>query len=164
MKLFSCIFLAVFYFYGFTSADFDPKNWKSTAHVGFRPIPEARDKFNSNTCTSLEFKGIPVIKQYVYPPSQVTGKLSVKLDSKEKQTYRLVISKIGDRYYWATRENREMVLTILGVYLNYIAIDGSGYVRVIMPRANKIVGFKYDYVEFLFNQMGAITYFGLKED
>ena len=63
-----------------------------------------------------------------------------------------MISKIGDDYYWASRENNKMVRIESGAFITYLAANGSGYVRVIQPgmkQAAALMGeteARFDYV------------------
>lgn len=78
----------------------------------------------------------------------------------------VVISRIGDRYYWASRENKEMVRREFGAFITYIAVDGAGYVRLIAPGMKKAASLlgpseeKFDYVEHLTMGLRSITYYG----
>ena len=45
----------------------------------------------------------------------------------------VVISQIGDNYYWASRENTPLVAIDAGAFVTYFAVNGRGYVRVIKP-------------------------------
>jgi len=56
-----------------------------------------------------------------------------KLARKDAANLKCVISKIGAKYYWASRENKEMFREESGAFTTFFAIDGSGYVRVIFP-------------------------------
>ncbi len=77
-----------------------------------------------------------------------------------------VISRIGDDYYWASRENTEMVRLERGAFITYLAVNGSGYVRVIAPdmkQAAALMGeteAKFDYVEHLLIGLKSVTYYG----
>ncbi len=77
---------------------------------------------------------------------------------------------VGDNYYWASRENKEMVKIELGAFATYIALDGSGYVRVILPGmkaaialAEGATGEKFDYVEHLLVGLRSVTYYGASQ-
>jgi len=94
------------------------------------------------------FKGIPTVKisegGTERNPESVPREKAVHLEC--------VISKIGDGYYWASRENRMMIRVEKGAFIMYVAIDGSGYVKIIAPgmkRAASLMGeteSKFDYV------------------
>jgi hypothetical protein len=76
------------------------------------------------------------------------------------------ISQIGGRYYWATRENTEMVRQVSGAFVTYVAINGSGYVRVIDKNGKAPTSLmsstemKFDYVEHLLIGLRSMTYYG----
>jgi hypothetical protein len=76
------------------------------------------------------------------------------------------ISEIGGKYYWATRGNKELVRHTSGGFVTYIAIDGSGYVRVIDPAAKATASLmssteaKFDYVEHLLLGLRSVSYYG----
>jgi hypothetical protein len=78
----------------------------------------------------------------------------------------VVISKIGEKYYWATRSNKELVPHAGGAYVTFVAVDGAGYVRIIAPDAKNAVALlsprenTFDYVEHLLTGLHSVTYYG----
>ena len=78
----------------------------------------------------------------------------------------VVISQIGDNYYWASRENVPLIAIDAGAFVTYVAVNGSGYVRVIKPTWKSAVSLlesaaaQYDYVEHLLPSLHSITYYG----
>ena len=79
------------------------------------------------------------------------------------------ISRIGEKYYWASRENKSLVRIESGAYITFVAVDGSGYVRVIVPAlksAASLVGgeteSKFDYAEHLLLGLKSVTYYGTR--
>ena len=79
----------------------------------------------------------------------------------------VVISQIGDTYYWASRENTPMVAVDSGgAFVTYLAVNGNGYVRVIKPEMKSAASLlggpeaQYDYVEHLLQGLRSITYYG----
>jgi hypothetical protein len=103
------------------------------------------------------FQGIPIVKisesgdERV--PENVPREKAVNLSC--------VISKIGDRYYWASRENTLMRRVQAGAFTTFVAENGSGYVRVIStPEVRKM--FKYAYVEHLLIGLNSVTYYGME--
>ena len=81
----------------------------------------------------------------------------------------VVISEIGGKFYWASRENREMTKAVVGTpdapIINYIAVDGAGYVRVMSPAwvklmKTKIPDYELDYTEHMLQGLGSLTYYG----
>jgi hypothetical protein len=77
-----------------------------------------------------------------------------------------VISEIGGKYYRAMRDNKEMVRRTSGAFTTYIAVDGSGYVRVVDSGAKRAAALipateaTFDYVEHLLVGLRTVTYFG----
>lgn len=82
----------------------------------------------------------------------------------------VVISKIGKDFYWASRENVPLVeVDGGGAYVTYVAINGSGYIRVLkadMKKAAALVddtSARFDYVEHLVLGLKSVTYYGLRQ-
>jgi len=77
-----------------------------------------------------------------------------------------VISESGGKYYWATRGNKELSRNVGGAFITYIAVDGSGYVRIIDPQRKSIASSmseteaKFDYVEHALLGLRSVTYYG----
>ena len=80
-----------------------------------------------------------------------------------------VISRIGEQYYWASRENAEMVRLESGAFVTYVALNGSGYVRVVNPTLKSVAALmsqtegKFDYVEHLLIGLRSVTYYGREQ-
>lgn len=78
-----------------------------------------------------------------------------------------VISKIGDNYYWATRENVQLVPVESAAFITFVAVTGAGYVRVIKPDMKEAAGLmsetesKFDYVEHMLVGLRTVTYYGV---
>jgi len=78
----------------------------------------------------------------------------------------VVISQIGDEYYWASRENTRLIaIDGGGAYVTYLAVNGSGYVRVVKPEMKIMTSLlsEYDYVEHLLQGLNSVTYYGKRE-
>src|SRR4030066_2337825 len=97
------------------------------------------------------FSGVPMTKSSEVGISRV----SQELERKDAINLACVISKIEGKYYWATRENKEMIKFESGAFETYVAVDGSGYVREIRQDMKEAASLmdkteeKYDYVENL---------------
>ena len=65
--------------------------------------------------------------------SAATCRLPESLPREGAVNLACLISKIGDDYYWASRENKRMVRMESVAFITYVAANGSGYVRVIQP-------------------------------
>jgi hypothetical protein len=101
-----------------------------------------------------EFEGTPQTRVEV--TLGATTSEAVPRDEREKR--RVVITRDGDKYYWASRNNTPLYKLDSGDYVTYVAATGVGYVRVLSPR--KATGRNVRYMEHLTVQMGSITYFG----
>lgn len=108
------------------------------------------------------FKGVPSVKV----SEGGTERLPESLTREKAVNLECVISRIGDDYYWASRENTEMVRLERGAFITYLAVNGSGYVRVIAPDMKQAAALmseteaKFDYVEHLLIGLKSVTYYG----
>lgn len=113
---------------------------------------------------SVTFEGRPLRKVEV----SFTDVLPAALTPDEAFKFSVRILERRGRYYWASRDMREMTRHESGAYVTFTAIDGSGYVRVGVPmmldlrdrlpdeQRRKEIG----YTEHLLTQFASITYFG----
>ena len=107
------------------------------------------------------FKGVPTVK--ISEGGIERSPESLPLERAVNLT--CVISRIGDDYYWASRENKRMVRVEGGAFITYVAANGSGYVRVIQPgmkQAAALMGeteAKFDYVEHMLIGLKSVTYY-----
>lgn len=111
------------------------------------------------------FKGRPIYGVEEFGYTRKAG----EIDSAKASMAEVVISQIGEKYYWASRENRELTKISggnpPGSLVTYLAIDGSGYVRVAGPvytqaMKTKIPDYNLDYTEHMTIGLGSFTYFG----
>jgi hypothetical protein len=108
------------------------------------------------------FNGVPVIKI----SEGGLERLPEVLLTEKATNLRCVISEIGGKYYWATRENKELTRRSTGAFITYSAVDGSGYIRVIDPAYKAAVALasptesRFDYVEHLLLGLRSVTYYG----
>ena len=108
------------------------------------------------------FRGRPVVKisegGLERVPETVPREKAINLEC--------VISKIGDRYFWASRENTPMVRIESGAFITYLAANGAGYVRVIAPEYKETAAAMgeteatFDYVEHALLGLKSVTYYG----
>lgn len=119
--------------------------------------------FNFNwTRSTTVFRGRPIIKisegGVERVPEQIAREKAVNLEC--------VISEIEGRYYWASRENIELRLTESGAFITFVATNGSGYVRIILPELKAAASLmspteeKFDYVEHILLGLRSVTYYG----
>ena len=77
-----------------------------------------------------------------------------------------IITKVGDKYFWSTREGKEMVRLASGAFITFLAVDGAGYVRVLLPEMKAVASLtgeaekRFDYVEHLQIGLRSVTYYG----
>jgi len=111
------------------------------------------------------FSGLPSIKI----SEGGTGRVIEDLPRDKALNLGCVISKIGGKYYWASRENKEMTRIQSGAFETFIAVNGSGYVRVIQPKMKSFASLmaetedKFDYVEHMLIGLKSVTYYGISE-
>jgi len=80
-----------------------------------------------------------------------------------------VISEIGGQYYWASRENKQMLRNEGGAFVTYVALDGAGYVRTILPSLKAAASLmspteeRFDYVEHVVLGLRSVTYYGARK-
>lgn len=111
------------------------------------------------------FKGRPAV--------QITAageERSVKqLSRADAETYLSVISRIGDNYYWASRENTRLIRIDGPAYTMFLAPNGSGYVKIVQSERRKDASLfdsaaeKYDYVEHILLGLGSISYYAKRQ-
>lgn len=86
-----------------------------------------------------------------------------KLSKDKVSEYRCVISKKGDKYYWSSREDKEMEKSESSIYITFTRSDGApDYVRTINPTFSKVTAAfgDYGYIEHLTHGLSSITYWG----
>jgi len=110
----------------------------------------------------IVFSGIPVVKISEGGASRLSEDLNVAKASEAE----CVITKIGDKYFWKTRNNTELFMIPSGAFVTFVATNGSGYVRIIPPDLKEAASLmdetekKYDYVEHLLIGLRSVTYYG----
>jgi len=108
------------------------------------------------------FSGIPLVKVSEGGTDRSTDQLSPDRAGESG----LIIKKLGDKYYWATRSNKELIPRAGGAFVTFVAVDGTGYVRVITQEGKSAAALlspaeqKFDYVEHLLIGLRSITYYG----
>jgi hypothetical protein len=82
----------------------------------------------------------------------------------ERGKYRVVIVERGGRYYWASRERRELRLVPSGVFLLFVEPNGGGYVKVLDQRkvdsTLRFAGPPLQFFEHVAMGLSTITYWG----
>lgn len=94
-------------------------------------------------------------------PEQIGRERAIKLEC--------VISQIGTSYYWASRENVQLLRVDGGAFITFVAVNGSGYVRMVKPEAKTAAALmsqteeRFDYVEHLVIGLRSVTYYGARQ-
>lgn len=124
-------------------------------------ISDTKETNHVFAAEEIVFTGIPQIKILIENGSQGTPE---KLSQAKSIEYKCTITKMDDKYYWATRENTELIPIQSGMWTTFIAETGGGYVRLIDPEMKKILfkdgGQPYDYIEHLLLGLSTISYYG----
>lgn len=111
----------------------------------------------------LVFNAIPLTR--VTSSADSTARES--LSESESYEYRVLITKEGNNYLWATRENRYLLHTISGVFHLFIDSRGGGYIKILdsdlLPKSLRDQGPRYRYMEHMTMHLGSITYWGAAE-
>jgi hypothetical protein len=111
------------------------------------------------------FKGKPILKISEGGLNRITD----ELEPGKAADLLCVISKIGEEYYWASRENTPMRRTESGAFITYFATNGIGYVRVVNPKMKASASLmdqteqSFDYVEHVIIGLRSVTYYGMAE-
>jgi len=80
----------------------------------------------------------------------------------------VMVTKVGDNYYWTNRNNVPMIRSESTIYVTYTALDGSGYVTVVNENARavflqqapeNIIG-RFTYVEHIVSGLTSRTIYG----
>lgn len=118
---------------------------------------------------TIIFTGFPEVKI----SEGGTFRIPEKLTKAKAIEYKCTITKIGDKYFWTTRENRKLISVESGNFITYLAINGEGYVRVVKPEGRNLVRKigaiakdpegQFDYVEHLLLGLKSVTYYGLSK-
>ncbi len=99
----------------------------------------------------IALHGLPVVQ------TRISKEIShnVKLDNNQKLTNALIITKEDGKYYWETRDRRELIYTSLKDFDLFIDLETGGYIKV-MTKDGPV-----RYMEHIsIKKMKAFTYWG----
>jgi hypothetical protein len=107
------------------------------------------------------FFGIPAVRINEDGATRAVKNLSPE----QAAGYHCVISLIGDKYYWTSRESKPLTRSESGAYITCHATDGSGYVRIQDSGVKRVLASiggpgTFDYVEHLLLGLTSVTYYG----
>ena len=112
---------------------------------------------------STTFVGLPSVKI----TEGGVDRSAEKLDRTTASTLSCVIKEKDGKFFWETRGNKPLLRIDSNAFVIYVAIDGSGYVRVLKPEFKQAAAAisatekNYDYVEHLLLGLRTITYYGV---
>ncbi len=82
----------------------------------------------------------------------------------EREKLKVVIVRKGSRYFWASRENRELERRVSGPFHYFIDRAEGGYVRIFdrstLPESMRPEGARFEYTEHVPVWRGTLTFFG----
>ncbi len=111
---------------------------------------------------STTFTGLPSVKI----TEGGVERSAEKLDRTTASTLSCVIKEKDGKFFWETRGNKPLLKIDSNAFFIYLAVDGSGYVRVLKPEFKQAAASisaiekNYDYVEHLLLGLRTITYYG----
>ena len=63
------------------------------------------------------------------------------LTAEQRQALRVIIVKVGESYFWASRDNRELIYSKSGLFHNFTDAYAGAVVKVFVPSEHPVVGF-----------------------
>jgi len=92
----------------------------------------------------------------------------VLLSGPDRTKNRVTITRRGDRYFWTSREDRELVHHASGAFHHFIQPGGGGYIKVfdthMLPESMRDPGPRFRYMEHSTLWLGTITYWGTSKE
>jgi len=101
------------------------------------------------------FRGAPTVRVF----TSIEKESREKLDPESAKKNECVIVQRGKKYYWASRENAEMLRVDAPQFTYFIHVGGSGYVKVLTG-SRKASNAPADYIENIVRGFEVITYWG----
>jgi hypothetical protein len=118
----------------------------------------------ANLCNaqSFSFTGIPSVKV----TEGGTERNAEKIEQAKALSVACVIKEIDGKFFWETRGNKPLLKIESGAFIIFIAVDGSGYIRLIKPSLKEAASQmsntekNFDYIEHLILGLRSVTYYG----
>lgn len=106
---------------------------------------------------TIVFSGYPVSKV----ESGIEATTRSEMTGAQSSEYRVLIVKRGTKYYWASREDRELMHFQSGIAHWFIS-ESSGYIKIIDPSLmlGNAGADQYVYIEHMTLLVDTITYWG----
>jgi hypothetical protein len=120
--------------------------------------------FFTNFCNaqSFSFSGIPSVKV----TEGGNERNAEKIEKSKALSVACIVKEIDGKFYWETRGNKPLLKIDSGAFILFLAVDGSGYVRLIKPSLKDAASAMsntektFDYVEHLILGLRSVTYYG----
>ena len=97
--------------------------------------------------------GLPIVQTR----SSKDATFNVDLDSGQQLSNRLLINKEDGKYYWQTRDNRELTFQKFKGYDLFIDLETGGYIKVVKQPDGRYVYMEHISIE----QLKSFTYWGV---
>jgi hypothetical protein len=111
----------------------------------------------------LVFDATPTVRVDSYEAKTVRRTLPKQVGARNRVT----ITYRGGRYYWTSREDKELVHSRSGAFHIFVATDGGGYVKVCdqqeLPEQMRSPGPRFRFMEHVTLHLSTITYWGSSE-
>lgn len=111
---------------------------------------------------SFSFTGIPSVKI----TEGGIERNAEKVEQSKASSVACIVKEIDGKFFWETRGNKPLVKIDSGAFVIFLAVDGSGYIRLIKPSLKEAASVmsntekNYDYVEHLILGLRSVTYYG----
>ncbi len=120
--------------------------------------------FFTNLCNAqaFSFTGIPSVKV----TEGGVERNAEKIEQSKALNVACIVKEVDGKFYWETRGNKPLLRIDSGAFFLFIAIDGSGYIRLIKPSLKEAASVmsaaekNFDYVEHLILGLRSVTYYG----
>ena len=151
--------LVLLFFANFINADSSNKSNDIEANSAITGSTDNNGQNEVDLKEEIFFTGYPKIKL----SEDDKGRTKEELNTDKQIEYRCIISKIGNKFYWTSRESKLLIPNISGAFIIFTAIDGSGYIKIVDPSYKDMQtgsALTYDYREHLPFLLNSITYYG----
>lgn len=118
----------------------------------------------TNFCNaqSFSFTGVPSVKVI----EAGINRNAENIEQSKALNVACIVKEIDGKFFWETRGNKPLLKIDSGAFILFLAVDGSGYVRLIKPSLKDAASVmsntekNFDYVEHLILGLRSVTYYG----
>ncbi len=100
---------------------------------------------------TIVLNGLPLIQN----KASFENSSNAKMTESQSNEYRLLIIKHGDNYFWASRNNKQLILRISGAFHIFIEPGGAGYIKIMNSDEGAL------YMEHMSIGLQTVTYWGM---